>query len=307
MRRAPVLLALLALGAAPAAAQQPPAEPVARMGAIGLSPAEIEVFLRGLTPEIRVQATASREALDGLIRAELTRRAVAAEAAKASWADRPEVTAMIDQARQQVIVETWLAARSEPPAGDPPEADLRRIYDDNTARFVAPAEMRLAQIFLPVAPGASAAEAKAAEDRIGDLRRRARARGADFAALARQASQHKDSADKGGDMGWLAEDSLIPEIREAAAGLEKGAVSAPIRSQAGWHLIRLVDRRESRVQGFDEVRPLLVEALRRQQAVELRRQYIEGLVGAAPPAINEIAVTEILARLAPAVPAAPSQ
>ena len=307
MRRAPVLLALVALGAAPAAAQQLPAAPVARMGAIGLSPAEVEIFLRGLTPEIRAQATASREALDGLIRAELTRRAVAAEAAKASWADRPEVAAMIDQARQQVIVETWLTAKSEPPAAEPPEADLRRIYDDNTARFVAPAEVRLAQIFLPVAPGAPAAEAKAAEDRIGDLRRRARARGADFAALARQASQHKDSADKGGDMGWLAEDSLIPEIREAVAGLEKGAISAPVRSQAGWHLIRLVDRKESRVQGFDEVRPLLVEALRRQQAVELRRQYVEGLVGAAPPAINEIAVTEILARLAPAAPAAPSQ
>ncbi|WP_225769185.1 peptidylprolyl isomerase [Inquilinus sp. Marseille-Q2685] len=307
MRRVPVLLALLALGAAPAAAQQPPAEPVARMGAIGLSPAEVEAFLRGLDPQVLAQAATSREALDGLIRAELTRRAVVAEAAKAGWADRPEVAARIEQARQQVIVDTWLAARSEPPAGDPPDADLRRIYDDNTARFVAPAEMHLAQIFLPVPPGASEAEAKAAEDRIGELRRRARARGADFAALARQASQHKDSADKGGDMGWLSEDALIPEIREAVAGLEKGAVSTPIRSQAGWHLIRLVDRKASRVQGFDEVRPLLVQALRRQQAADLRRQYIEGLVGAAPPAINEIAVTEILSRLAPAAPAAPSQ
>ncbi len=289
-------------------AQQLPAEPVARMGAISLSPAEIEVFLHGLDPEIRSQAAASREALDGLIRAELTRRAVTAEAAKASWAERPEVAARIDQARQQVIVDTWLAARSEPPVGDPPEADLRKIYNDNTARFVAPAEYRLAQIFLPVAPGASAAQAQAVEDRISELRRRARARGADFAALARQASQHKDSADKGGDMGWLAEDALIPEIREAVAGLDKGAISTPIRSQAGWHLIRLFDRKESRVQGFDEVRPLLVEALRRQQAVELRRQYIEGLVGAAPPAINEIAVAEILSRLAPASrAAAPSQ
>lgn len=307
MKGAPVLLALLTLAAAPAMAQQPPAEPVARMGAISLAPAEVEAFLRGLAPEIRAQAVASREALDGLIRAELTRRAVVAEAAKAGWADRPEVAARIEQARQQVIVDTWLLARSQPPAGDPPETDLRKIYDDNTARFVAPAEVRLAQIFLPVAPDASADEAKAAEDRIGDLRRRARARGADFAALARQASQHKDSADKGGDMGWLSEDALIPEIREAVAGLDKGAVSAPIRSQAGWHLVRLVDRKESRVQGFDEVRPLLVEALRRRQAEELRRKYVEGLVGAAPPAINEIAVAEILSRLAPAASAAPTQ
>lgn len=308
MRRIPIVLALLALGAAPAAmAQQPPAEPVARMGAIGLSPAETEAFLRGLTPEIRARAVASREALDGLIRAELTRRAVAAEAGKASWADRPEVAALIEQARQQVVVETWLAARSEPPAAEPPEADLRKIYDDNTARFVTPAQYHLAQIFLPVPQGASDAQAEAVEDRITDLRRRARARGADFAALARQASQHKESADNGGDMGWLAEDALLPEIRDAVAGLDKGAVSAPIHSQAGWHLIRLIDRKESRVQGFDEVRPLLIQALRRQQAAELRRQYVEGLVGAAPPAINEIAVTEILSRLAPAAPAAPTQ
>lgn len=307
MRRLPLVLALLALGAAPAAAQQPPAEPVARMGAIGLSPAEIEAFLRGLTPEVRAQAVASREALDGLIRAELTRRAVAAEAAKAGWADRPEVAALIDQARQQVIVDTWLTVRSEPPAAEPPEADLRKIYDDNTARFVAPAQLRLAQIFLPVPQGASAEADQAAEDQIGDLRRKARARGADFAALARQSSQHKDSAENGGDMGWVPETQLLPEIRQAVAGLDKGAVSAPIRSQAGWHLIRLIDRKESRVQGFDEVRPLLVEAVRRQQEAELRRQYIEGLVGAAPPAINEIAVAEILARLAPTAPTTPTQ
>lgn len=301
MRRLPVLVALLALAAAPAAVAQQ-SEPVARMGAIGLSPAEVEAFLRGLSPEIRTQAVASREALDGLIRAELTRRAVAAEAAKAGWADRPEVAAMIEQARQQVVVETWLAARSEPPAAEPPEADLRKIYDDNTARFVAPAQLRLAQIFLPVPQGASAEAAAAAEDQIGDLRRKARTRGADFAALARQSSQHQDSAGNGGDMGWLSEEQLLPEIRQAVAGLDKGAVSAPIRSQAGWHLIRLIDRKESRVQGFDEVRPLLVEALRRQQAADLRRQYVEGLVGAAPPAINEIAVAEILSRLAPAAP-----
>ncbi|WP_052121493.1 peptidylprolyl isomerase [Inquilinus limosus] len=308
MRRLPLLVALFALAATPAAlAQQPAAEPVARMGAIGLSPAEVEAFLRGLSPEIRAQAVASREALDGLIRAELTRRAVAAEAAKAGWADRPEVAAAIDQARQQVVVETWLAARSEPPAAEPPEADLRRIYDDNTARFVAPAQVRLAQIFLPVPQGASAEAAAAAENQIGDLRRKARARGADFAALARQSSQHKDSADNGGDMGWLSEDQLLPEIRQAVAGLDKGAVSAPIRSQAGWHLIRLIDRKESRVQGFDEVRPLLVEAVHRQQAADLRRRYVEDLVGAAPPAINEIAVAEILSRLAPAAPAAATQ
>ncbi|MBW8724968.1 MAG: peptidylprolyl isomerase [Inquilinus limosus] len=306
MRHLPVLATLLALGVAPAAMAQQP-EPVARMGAIGLSPSEIETFLRGLSPEIRAQAVTSREALDGLIRAELTRRAVVAEAAKANWADRPEVAAMIDQARQQVIVETWLAARSEPPAAEPPETDLRRIYDDNTARFVASAQVRLAQIFLPVPQGASAEAAAAAEDQIGDLRRKARARGADFAALARQFSQHRDSADSGGDMGWVSEDQLVPEIRQAVAGLDKGAVSAPIRSQAGWHLLRLIDRKESRVQDFDEVRPLLVEALRRQQTADLRRRYVEGLVGAAPPAINEIAVAEVLSRLAPAAPAAPTQ
>jgi peptidylprolyl isomerase len=299
---------LLALAAAPALAQQPPADAIARMGTVSLSPAEVESYLRGLDPQTRAQAAASRDALDGLIRAELTRRAVAAEAAQAGWADRPEVAAGIAQARQQVIVETWLASKSTPPADEPPEADLRKIYDDNTARFVAPPEYRLAQIFLPVAPGTSDAEAQAIEDRIGDLRRRARARGGDFGALAREASQHAESAANGGDMGWLAEDALLPEIRQAVTGLDKGAVSAPIRSQAGWHLIRLIDRKDSRVRPFEEVRPLLVEAVHRQQAAELRRRYIEGLVGAAPPAINEIAVTEILGRLAPAAaPNTPSQ
>ncbi len=68
--------------------------------------------------------------------------------------------------------------------------------------------------------------------------------GADFAELAREYSEDPGSALNGGDLGWTAGDEFVPEFRQAAEATATGAVSEPFRSQYGWHVLEVRDRRE---------------------------------------------------------------
>lgn len=84
---------------------------------------------------------------------------------------------------------------------------------------------------------------KAAESSIRKIHKQA-AGGADFSALARQYSQD-GSAQNGGDLGWFSDGQMVPEFETAVHGLQPGQVSRPIRTQYGWHIIKLNDIRDS--------------------------------------------------------------
>ncbi len=68
--------------------------------------------------------------------------------------------------------------------------------------------------------------------------------GADFEALAREHSEDPGSALNGGDLGWTAGDEFVPEFREAVTQTATGELSEPFRSEYGWHVLEVLDRRE---------------------------------------------------------------
>jgi peptidyl-prolyl cis-trans isomerase SurA len=78
---------------------------------------------------------------------------------------------------------------------------------------------------------------------IKDIQTRLAA-GEDFAALAREFSQDPGSALAGGDLGWTGGDEFVPEFREAMAATADGTLSAPFRTQYGWHILEVLERRE---------------------------------------------------------------
>lgn len=76
--------------------------------------------------------------------------------------------------------------------------------------------------------------------------------GDDFAALARTHSDDRGSALQGGDLGWISPGQMVPEFEEVMAATDKGQISAPFRSEFGWHILQVLDRRS--YDGTDEVR-----------------------------------------------------
>lgn len=114
-----------------------------------------------------------------------------------------------------------------------------------------------------------------ARARLEQLRERISS-GDDFATLARSHSDDKGSAIQGGDLGWVNPGDLVPPFEEAMNELAVNELSQPVRSQFGWHLIQVLDRRQH--DATDEVlRNKARQALREQKAAEASRLYLQRL------------------------------
>ena len=110
----------------------------------------------------------------------------------------------------------------------------------------------------------------------------------DFASLARQASDDKASAEKGGDLSWIREDILLPGLRQALAGLAPGTVSEPVRTPDGWHLLKVLGVKPSGVATLAEAHDTLVRALRQERTVQTQRQYVTDMLEKEPIRIDQV-------------------
>jgi peptidylprolyl isomerase len=290
MKRALSALALAIL-TLPAMAQDKLAPGVvAKMGEAEIRADELKALLDAAAPEVRTQLAQTPAELNRIIRNELLRRVLAAEARTKGWDKRPDVAAQMERAREQVLVSSYMNSVARPPETYPAEADIRAAYDQSPALFATPKQYRLSQVFVLAPPESDKAGVAKAQAKIADAAERARKRGADFAALAKTVSEHAESATKGGDMGWVAEQNLIPELREPVAGLKKGDIAGPIRTAQGWHVVRLEDVREKGVRPLPEVREQIVAALRLRRAQETEQAYLTLLNNRNPVTLNEAEV-----------------
>jgi parvulin-like peptidyl-prolyl isomerase len=288
-------LALAVALGAPARAADDPNETVGRVGTVEIKLGQVRDFLRAIDPNLRQQAEKDPQVLARIVRNELGRVAVLTEAREKKWDARPEVQAQVELARQQVILNSYLQSVVQLPAGFPSNAEVEAAYEGNKGNLMKPAEYHLAQIFLTVPASADKAVIDAVQRRADELARKARARGTDFGALAREFSDHKESAINGGDLGWLGAVQLLPEFRNAVGAMGKGDVSPAIRTPDGFHVVKLVDSKPSAVAPLSEVRDGLVTSLRQRKFEELQAAYINAMVERNGLAINEVALRKALA------------
>jgi peptidyl-prolyl cis-trans isomerase C len=151
--------------------------------------------------------------------------------------DRDDVKHRILFERNKVLMETLLQK-----AGEAAQTDdaMHKVYDDAIKQMPPEEEIHARHILVPTED-----EAKAIEVELK--------KGADFATLAKEKSKDPGAAD-GGDLGYFTRDQMVPEFSEAAFKLDKGQVSDPVKTQFGWHIIKLEDKRTKPTPSFDEVK-----------------------------------------------------
>jgi peptidyl-prolyl cis-trans isomerase C len=139
------------------------------------------------------------------------------------------------------------------------DAELRKVYNEVSGSQKPEPEVRARHILV-----ATEDEAKAALKRVKG--------GEDFAKVADAIS--KDPGSQGGDLGWFTMDRMVPEFAEAAFKLEKGQISDPVKSQFGWHVIKLEEKRTKAFPDFeqvkDQVKSYVVQKAQTDQIVTLR-------------------------------------
>jgi peptidyl-prolyl cis-trans isomerase D len=159
-----------------------------------------------------------------------------------------------------------------------PQADettLRQRYEQEKARFAGQEERLAAHILVNVPKEASAAAQKAAEQKANQLAAQARAPGADFAALAKTASDDNLSKASGGDLGWVSRNVMAKPFEDALFAMKAGEVRGPVKTDFGWHIIQLREVRTPQQVPFEQVR----EQLAREQADADREHAFNELTG----------------------------
>ncbi|MFZ1426474.1 MAG: peptidylprolyl isomerase [Geminicoccaceae bacterium] len=175
---------------------------------------------------------------------------VLAAAEKKGLANDPEIQAMIARARDNVLRDGYVKQAIDQGTTD---EKLRAAYDTMKSQpGFAIEETHAAHILV-----ADEAEANAIIKQLQE--------GADFATLAKEKSTDPSAKTNGGDLGFFKRDAMVPEFAEAAFTIEPGTVGAtPVKSQFGWHVIKVEERRET-VPTFEEKEP----ELRQQVAHEI--------------------------------------
>lgn len=209
---------------------------VARVDGIAITEADVALALEELAASLQQADESQRRtyAINYLVDLKL----VAAAAAKDKLGETKDFQRRIDQARERLLMEKMFTREGEKAAS---EQAMRAFYDETVKTLKPEQEVRARHILVE-----KEEEAKAALERLK--------KGEDFAKLAAELSKDPGSGKDGGDLGYFSKDRMVPEFAEAAFKLEKGQLSDVVKSQFGFHLIKVEDKRERPLPPFDQVK-----------------------------------------------------
>jgi peptidyl-prolyl cis-trans isomerase C len=233
-----IAAAALALGLSASTAQ---AKVLAKVNGVEITDEDVQLAMEDLGPGIPRQLEGkARETyvLDFLVDEQL----VVQKAQADKLAETPDFAKKLAYLRDKALMETLLGKVAKDAAT---EAAIKATYDEAAKNQKPETEYHARHILVRNDDEAKGkAEAEAVLKRLKD--------GEDFAKVADEVS--KDPGAKGGDLGWFTKDRMVPEFAEAAAKLQPGQLSEPVKSQFGWHIIRLEGTRPKVFPPLSEVK-----------------------------------------------------
>jgi peptidyl-prolyl cis-trans isomerase C len=131
---------------------------------------------------------------------------------------------------------------------------MKTVYADASKQITSEQEVHARHILVPTED-----EAKKIEDELK--------KGADFVELAKKESKDPGASD-GGDLGFFTKEQMVPEFSKVAFALEPGKISDPVKSQFGWHIIKVEEKRARKAPAFDEVKPQVEQFVTRKAQAE---------------------------------------
>ena len=259
-RRAAAAFVALAL-AAPAAAQEKAPDPVvADVNGEKIVLSDLVSTYRAL-PQ-RLQQVPFEQLFKPLLEHAIAIRLLAAEGRKAKLQESEAVQKRLRYIEGQYLYEAYV---EKIVAERATEAKLKEAYAAFVKDYKGEEEVRASHILVKTE--------QEAKDIIGQLEK-----GADFAKLAKEKSVDPSKDRNAGDLGFFSKEQMVKEFAEAAFAMKKGeTVKAPVKTQFGWHVIRVTDRRAGAAPKFEEVK----DQLRQRAAEGIAQDEIAKLKGAA--------------------------
>src|SRR3954467_927401 len=149
--------------------------------------------------------------------------------------------------RNRLLMDSLLAKEGKAATNDD---SMKKVYEDASKQITGEQEVRARHILVETED-----EAKAVKAELD--------KGADFAELAKKKSKDPGSAD-GGDLGFFTKEQMVPEFSAVAFALEPGKISDPVKSQFGWHVIKVEEKRSRKAPDFEQVKPQIEQYVTRK-------------------------------------------
>jgi peptidyl-prolyl cis-trans isomerase C len=234
-----------------------------------------------LTPEQKM--TGYRQIIDELIMDKLVAKAAASETVaaedvaaeiaklKKQFPSEEAFQAQLKEAGQspeklQTAIQTMLQQQrwmqSQIKDGEQiTEADAKKFYDTNTEEFKNPETVKASHILFLVNKDDSEDVSKQKEAAAKKAAVRAK-KGEDFNKLAKELSEEPGAKESGGDLGFFAKDRMVPEFANAAFTQKPGSISDPVKTQFGWHVIKVTEKKPAGTVPFEEVKAQITAYLK---------------------------------------------
>src|SRR4029079_16660114 len=164
--------------------------------------------------------------------------------------DGPEFKRKVELARKKLLMENLLQSVGKEALTD--EA-MHKVYDDAVKQIGEEKEVHARHILFRVPAGDEKAS-KEAEEKLKAVIVRLK-KGEDFAKVATEVTEDPSGKANGGDLGYFSKEQMVPEFSDPALGLDKGQISEPVKTQFGWHVIKIEDKRTKPQPKFEEVKP----------------------------------------------------
>jgi peptidyl-prolyl cis-trans isomerase C len=244
---------------------------VAKVDGFSITETDVTSALEELGPGLPPQMDAPTRrtyAIDYLIDLKI----VATAAAKEKLGETADFKKRLDQTRDRLLMEAMLTREGDKGAT---EEAMKKFYEETVKTLKPTQEVKARHILVE-----KEEEAKAALERVK--------KGEDFAKLAAELSKDPGSGKEGGDLGWFEKERMVPEFAEAAFKLEKGGVSELVKTQFGFHIIKVDDKREKPAPAYESVK----DQLKRYMIQKSQQDYVLKLRQAAKIEKTEVAVPE---------------
>lgn len=228
---------------------------VAKVNGENITMADVKDVEKALPPQLVEQAKDKKKLFAGLRDQLVIVRLLVQEAKKADLEKDPDVQKQLERLKEGLLFQAYLSKQIAPKVT---EAALKGAYDDYVKSFPKDQkETRARHILVKTEE-----EAKSLIKKIKE--------GADFLKLARENSLDPGSAKEGGDLGYFTPETMLPAFSEAAGKLKAGEVSSePVKTEFGFHILRVEDRRTLRPKPFEEMKPELANRLQDEAAKAL--------------------------------------
>jgi len=178
--------------------------------------------------------------------------------------DAADFKRKVEFARRKLLMESLLQSAGKEALSD---AAMHKVYDDAVKQMGDEQEVHARHILIRATPGDDKAS-KEAEDKIKAIIVRLN-KGEDFAKVATETTEDPSGKANGGDLGYFGKDQMVPEFAEVAFKLDKGKISAPVKTQFGWHVIKVEDKRTKPAPTFEQVKPQIEQYVSRKAQADL--------------------------------------